>query len=115
MENGHINPTLIRDDISITDLETNLNNKINQGKDPSCGKIANMTKVESLLTEILKEMNTLMEKTKEQSRVDDIVEQWRHVAAMYDRIMMVVFMLAVIGITLWFVNLSPSAEIQRDP
>jgi len=44
-----------------------------------------------------------------------IIEQWRHVAAMYDRIMMVLFMFAVIGVSIWFVTLEPSKEQQRLP
>lgn len=68
---------------------------------------------ENALEKILLEMSSSQEKHKLAEKKEEIAEQWRHVAAMYDRILFVVFLLVIFGITAWFLTLHPTAESQR--
>lgn len=71
-----------------------------------------MTNVEITLGHILDELQMSSNKIREAKMQDDIAEQWRYVAAMYDRVLMVIFMLLIFSITLWFVTATPTSEEQ---
>ena len=57
--------------------------------------------VESL-DRILKEVQQGGERMREQERLDDVADQWRMVIAIYDRLLFVAFLIAILSITLWF-------------
>lgn len=71
-----------------------------------------MTNIESTLGHILDEFQTSSNKIREAKMQDDIAEQWRYIAAMYDRVLMVIFMLLIFSITLWFVTATPTSQDQ---
>ena len=64
---------------------------------------------------ILEEMRLVRKRRKDMERQDIIADQWRRVAAMYDRILFIAFMISIIGITIWFLTLQPNADSQRSP
>ena len=57
--------------------------------------------VESL-DRILKEVQQGGEQMREQERLVDVADQWRMVIAIYDRLLFVAFLIAILSITLWF-------------
>lgn len=64
---------------------------------------------------ILDEMRLVRTRRKAMERQEIIADQWRRIAAMYDRILFICFMISIIGITVWFLTLQPTADSQRDP
>ena len=65
--------------------------------------------LQRLLTELEKNQKANIQIEKQA----DIGEQWRNVAAMYDRILFIVFLSVVLGITVWFLTLNPTPEPQK--
>lgn len=66
------------------------------------------------LKTISREMEDIRERKKVTEQKENITEQWKKIAAMYDRILFVAFLICILGITLWFLTLQPTADSQRD-
>ena len=81
----------------------------NSREDSSASNMMMLT-LKSMLTE----MKRKREKKIQIQKQEDIAEQWKHVAAMYDRILFVVFICVILGITIWFLSLNPTVESQRE-
>lgn len=62
---------------------------------------------------IWEEMKVVRDKRSEALDQDKMAEKWRSVAAMYDRILFVAFLIIIFGITIWFTTLQPDADSQR--
>ena len=61
---------------------------------------------------ILSELKRKQENKLKMERQADIGEQWRNMAAMYDRILFIVFLFTILVITVWFLTLNPTVESQ---
>ena len=57
--------------------------------------------VESL-DRILKEVQKGGERMREQERLGDVADQWRMVIAIFDRLLFVAVLIAILSITIWF-------------
>ena len=44
---------------------------------------------------------------------EEIYEQWKHIAAMYDRVLFVFFVTTIFGISTWFLTLQPTEGDQK--
>jgi len=115
--NGGVNPPNGRASLHVESLEDHkIDNDESDGEGvPAFDKRQRKTQVAIALTlnEILKEMRTVKTKRRASQHQEDIAEQWRHIAAMYDRILFVIFIIVILGITIWFVTLQPIADKQR--
>lgn len=64
-------------------------------------------KLDVTLTLILKELQQSSDRVLWNKRRHRITEQWQNVAAMYDRILLIMFMAGILGVSIWFITLSP--------
>lgn len=62
---------------------------------------------------ILNELKKLRQRKQAKQRQENIAEQWQKVAAMYDRILFVVFLMVVFAVSGWFLTTHPTEESQE--
>lgn len=110
-ESGEVNPAFmleldarIKDAVKLIDTESGINRKKSNRASSS------VKAVEQALRDILKEMKQDSDRKKADLVQQGITEQWKHVAAMYDRVAMALFIFIVLGITIWFVTLTPKND-----
>lgn len=56
------------------------------------------------INEILDELLTIRKKQEQEARQAAIADQWKNIAAMYDRVLFVCFAVCIVGITIWFLT-----------
>ena len=72
-------------------------------KDESAFKTLPQTVLRTI-SEILDELLTVRKKQEVESKQNAIADQWRNIAAMYDRVLFVCFAICILVITLWFLT-----------
>ena len=66
--------------------------------------------LEYLLYKLLKERKESKELEEKQEKTAQL---WRNMTAMYDRVLLTVFLLTILVITVWFLTLQPTEESQK--
>lgn len=77
---------------------------------PDLTQVENNTKgsTEATLKAIIKLLQSSSRKKREVQRKQNIVSQWQNITALYDRLLLLAFLIGIGAVSIWFMTLSPN-------